>query len=137
MHSRVWVFCIPFTWVLLTFHLSSVQPCHSIVLSRSWGRMIDEGDIPYHDTALKNSKDLNSTTSALKGRDNISTRGTLNKTHLKNVHTLAPAADMPNHDSQGHQAAKAPDGSLVLRAGTAVSPGEQVCTPSKHVNPDG
>lgn len=87
----------------------------SIILSRSWGRGVEED---------MENKRINATAS-MWGENAGHGNSSSNKT-VKNVHTLAPAADMPNHSNEGHQALKAPDGSLVLRAGVDVPEGEQV-----------
>lgn len=85
----------------------------SIILSRSWGRGVKDDDHP----ALRNISDALGGGNEDKNATNVM---------MRNVHTLAPAADMPNHCDEGHQAAKAPDGSLILRAATDIEDGGQV-----------
>mmetsp|Transcript_73170 Transcript_73170/g.152804 ORF Transcript_73170/g.152804 Transcript_73170/m.152804 type:complete len:161 (+) Transcript_73170:2-484(+) len=51
-----------------------------------------------------------------------------NKTgeNTSQVHTLVPAADMPNHKTGTFEAVQAPDGSLVLKAKGNLKKGDQV-----------
>ena len=72
----------------------------SIILSRTWGR-------PFEDSVISNQTGRNQS----------------------NVHTLVPAADMPNHDSGARPAQfRSEDGKpvLVLQTNRRVGPGEQV-----------
>jgi hypothetical protein len=72
----------------------------SIILSRTWGR-------PFEDSVITNQTGRNQS----------------------NVHTLVPAADMPNHDSSARPAQFRNDGGkpqLVLHTIRHVGPGEQV-----------
>lgn len=97
----------------------------SIILSRSWGRGIEDDD-------LRNSS--SNATVATWGDDSGHKNSSNSNKTVKNVHTLAPAADMPNHSNEGHQALKAPDGSLVLRAGVDVPAGGQVRRDNLHLS---
>ena len=69
----------------------------SIIMSRTWGRK-------FVDPVLQNYTGENVT----------------------QVHTLVPAADMPNHGVGSFEARSAPDGTLVLKASGNLSAGEQI-----------
>lgn len=69
----------------------------SIIMSRTWGRK-------YSDDIMKNMTGENSSM----------------------IHTLVPAADMPNHGVGTFEARSAPDGTLVLKAFGNLSKGDHI-----------
>ncbi|EKX51249.1 hypothetical protein GUITHDRAFT_103166 [Guillardia theta CCMP2712] len=68
----------------------------SIIMSRTWGR---------------------------KFKDDV--LGKMTGENVSVVHTLVPAADMPNHKTGTHEASSTPDGSLLLKASANLSAGDQ------------